>query len=328
MAVTLASDLKVYEPEAQSGLYEGVAQFISGVVEASKGAITMKSSILPGHFYKEALFDLVFAAARRDITTTSGITPTALTQDNTVSVKLNRQSNVVGVSLDSLKKAGKSWEEIVYVAAKQYAEVKMQDMLNSGLIAVESAIEAGSTASNYDATSASPKTLITTDLVEALAKFGDRAGDIVAWVMHSKPFYDLVKSQEPDQIYNNDSGLTIYGGAPASYGRPIIVTDSPALTDANGSATDTYNVLGLTRGALTIDESEEESFVIGETVVAVHNMYRPIKGEYAYNVGVRGMRWKVATGANPADATLGTTSNWERAVTSIKYTAGVRIKVE
>jgi len=31
----------------------------------------------------------------------------------------------------------------------------------------------------------------------------------------------------------------VYGAVPATLGRPVIVTDAPGLTDANGSATDT-----------------------------------------------------------------------------------------
>jgi hypothetical protein len=327
MAITLASDLKVYEPEIQAGIYEGVAQFINGVVAASAGAIVLGSEQMPGHYNKQAFLDLVMTTGRRDITSAATLTPAAATQDEFVQVKLSRGTNAIAISLDSLKKAGLSQEQIFLQLGRQYAEVKMQDMLNTGLIAVEAAIEGGSTATNYDATGASPLTIVSTDLVEGLAKFGDRAGDVVAWVSHSKPYFDLVKAQVGDKIYGN-ANLVVYGGTPATFGRPFIVTDAAALTDANGSATDTYNVLGLTRGALSIVESEEETLAISDIQVANVNMHRVMKGEYAFTVGVRGMRYDITSGgANPTDAALGTTTNWDRAVASIKHTAGVRIKV-
>jgi len=324
MAITLASDLKVYEPEIQSGLYEGVAQAINGIVAGSNGAINIRSELLPGHYFKAAFTDLSLTVSRRDVTSQSTLTPAVITQDENVWVKVNRTTDVKAITLDSAKKAGVSLEEFFFILGQQYAEVKLQDMINTGLIAVETAIQ--SVGLTHDATtgSATAKTLITTDLVDGLAKFGDRGGDIVAWAMHSKPFYDLVKEQVGAKIFGN-ADVVIYGGTAGTFGRPVIVTDAPALTDANGSATDTYNVLGLTRNALSVVESEPDSLVVGEIEVASVNMYRPMKAEFAYSLGVRGMKYDVTDGVNPSDSTLGTTGAWLKAVASDKHTAGVRI---
>lgn len=328
MATTLYSDLKVYEPEFITAMYERFAQMIDGVVNASQGAIVMDSQNMPGHYRKESFFDIMSMTSRRVIGSLGTLTVNPLTQDEFIGVKVNRKAGPKGFTLDSLKKAGYTVNQAVSVIGGQYAEAKFADMLNTGLVAVETAIEARSTALNYDATGASPLTITTVDMAEALKLMGDRASAVVAWVMHSKPYWDLVKAQVADKIYGN-ANLVIYGGTPASFGRPVIVTDSPALTDANGSLTDTYNVLGLTPGALRLTESEEESAVLDAPRPGVENMSYTWQAEYAYTINVKGHKWDIANGGlNPTDAAIATTTNWDQAVTSLKDGPGVRIKVQ
>jgi hypothetical protein len=323
MAITVSTDLKIYEPEFNSGMYESVAQFVEGVVSASAGAISMSSRILPGHYEKNAFFDIASLINRRVTGSVSAKTDGNLTQDEFVAVKLNRRAGPVATQLDAFKKKGSSMQEFSYILGQQYAEQKLQNMLNSGLAAVETAIEAGSTTLNYTPGA----TLISTHLVTGMAKMGDRASSIRAWVMHSKPYFDLMAAQVADKIYGN-ANLVIYGGTPASFGKPVIVTDSASLWDLNGSLTDTYNVLGLTEGALKIEESEEETVVL-DMISGLENLAVRFQAEFAFNVGVKGYRWDVANGgANPTDAALATTTNWDQAVTSLKWGPGVRIVVQ
>jgi hypothetical protein len=323
VAITISTDIKIYEPEFQSGMYESVAQFISGVSAASAGAIQMSSAMLPGHYRKEAFWDIASLITRRVTTSVSAKTDGNLTQDEFVTVKLNRKAGPVATTLDTFRKSGKGIAEFSYILGQQYAEQKLQNMLNAGLASVETAIEAASTTLNYTPGA----TLITGHLVSGMAKMGDRASSIRAWVMHSKPYFDLMASQITDKIYGN-ANLVVYGGAPASLGKPVIVTDSAALWDLNASLTDTYNVLGLTEGALTIQESEEESVVL-DTVTGLESLAVRFQAEFAFNVGVKGYRWDVGNGGtNPTDAALATTTNWDNALTSLKNGPGVRVVVQ
>ena len=65
------------------------------------------------------------------------------------------------------------------------------------MLALDAALS-GVTALNYSGTSS----LDHTTLVNGLSKFGDAGSRIIAWVMHSKPYYDLMKSTIANNVFN------------------------------------------------------------------------------------------------------------------------------
>lgn len=326
MAIGKASDFKVYEPEFYGGMTEAVAQFTAAFNGASQNAIRLVARELKGHYEKESfLEDISGLITRRDITAVTTATDTAMTQDEFVSVKINRKIGPVAQTIDAWRKIGADAREMSFKLGQMIGERQMKDYLNTGLIGVEAALE-GQTALVTDKTGASPDTLTHGHLVSALAKMGDNAGAVVAWVMHSKPYFDLVGQAITDKIFGV-ANVTIIGGNVATLGRPTIITDAPALTDANGSAADSYNVLGLVAGGLTVTESEGRE-IVSEVVTGLENLVLRVQGEYAFNVGCKGFKWDVTNGgANPSDSTLGTTTNWDKAATSDKHLAGVRLVV-
>lgn len=327
-AIGKASDMKVYHAEFQTGMVEKVAQFLAVFNEASRGAIVLVPRALKGDYSKEAFFkDVASLVSRRDTTSVAAVTDLAMTQDEVISVKLNRKVGPLAQTLDAIKKAGLTEAEASRVFGELAAERKMKDMLASALIAVEAAIE-GNAAMNLDITGESTKTASTAALNRTLAKFGDAAQDIVCWIQHSKPNFDITGALISANVTGLTDLMTIQGAIPALLGRPALVTDAGALTDANGSLTDTYNTLGLVKGAVKVEESEEESFAT-EIVTGLENLARRWQAEYAYNVTVKGFKWDVANGgANPSDSALGTTTNWDQVATDDKHTAGVRLKTQ
>ena len=102
-------------------------------------------------------------------------------------------------------------------------------------------------------------------------------------------------------------------------GRPVVVTDSPALL-AGGN----YSTLGLVAGAATVEESEGQTIMF-EPVTGKENLVYRFQGEYAYNVGCLGFKWKKEAGENPADTALAAPANWTKNVSSDKLTAGCRL---
>lgn len=325
MAIGKYTDMVIYQEEFQTGLVEKVTQFLQVFNEATRGAIRLVPNALKGHYSKGAFFkDVANLVTRRDISSTAAATDLAMTQDEVISVKLNRKIGPVSQTLDAIKKAGLTEAEASRVFGALAGERKMRDMLNSGLIALETAIQAV-TAMNLDITGETLKTAHTKALARALAKFGDAGQDIVCWVSHSKPHSDVLIGLIDDKVTGLADIVTIQGAIPAFLGRPAIVTDSPALLDLNGSLTDTYNTLGLVQDALTVEESEDESFVT-EIVTGLENLSRRWQAEYAYNVKVKGHKWDVTNGGiNPNDATLGTTTNWDKVASDDKLTSGVRL---
>lgn len=327
MAIGKASDFVIYQAEFQSGLVEGLNQNVALFNEQTRGAIQLIPNALKGHYGKAAFFeDVATLVTRRDITSTASVTDLAMTQEEQISVKLNRKIGPVAQTLDAIKKAGLTEAQASFAFGQLAASRKMQDMINTALIAGEAAIQ-GNTAMNLDITGESTKTMTTSALVRTAAKFGDMAGDIVCWVGHSKAYFDLLNGMISDKVTGISDLITIQGGIPATLGRSFVITDAAALTDANGSATDTYNTLGLVQGAIVVEESEPDSFAT-EIVTGLENLARRWQSEYAYNVKVKGFKYNTAGGVNPSDATLGTTTNWVQVAYDDKLTAGVRLRTQ
>lgn len=327
-AIGTVNDMVIYHAEFQTGLIESLTQFLNAFNEASRGSIRLVPNALKGHYNKYAFFkDIAGLVTRRDITSVSSVTPLAMTQDEVIGVKINRKVGPVSQTLDAIMKVGMTEEEASRAFGKLAGEHKMRDMLNTGLIALEAAIQSVPSM-NLDITAETVKTTTTQTMQSAIARMGDNGQKIVCWAMHSKPHYDVLGQLLTDKVTGLADIVTIQGAIPALLGRPGVITDSPALTDGNGSLADTFNILGLVRDALLIEESEPDRFFT-EQVGGLENLVRTWQSEYAYNITIKGKKWDIANGGiNPTNAALGTTTNWDTVVTDEKNTAGVRLVVQ
>jgi hypothetical protein len=104
-------------------------------------------------------------------------------------------------------------------------------------------------------------------------------------------------------------------------GRPVIVTDAPALF-----ATGTPNVnkiLGLVDGAAIVFDGGDVVSNI-DTSNGKTRIETTMQVDYSFGVKLKGYSWDIANGGkSPTDAELATGSNWDKVATSIKHTAGV-----
>jgi len=147
--------------------------------------------------------------------------------------------------------------------------------------------------------------------------------------MHSKPFLDLVKNQVNANIFQI-SGLVISGGMPATLGRPVVDIDAPALVEDAASGVGGYaqvcKTLALVPDAASVTETELETLVY-QVLTGSENIAARVQGEYAINIGMKGISYKYGTGgANPTMDSIASGLNWERVATSIKHCPGVVIK--
>jgi hypothetical protein len=253
----------------------------------------------------------------------SAVTDVKLSQDEIVGVKVNRRIGPVAETLDAFREARPTPEEFSFILGQQYGRAIQGDYVDSALAVLNAAIS-GVTAVNYSIVGNTPNTLNYADMIKALSTFGDAQQRIVAFAMHSKPFHDLMGQALADKVAGVYDAV-IYGGTVATLGRPVIVTDSASLVNLNGSAPATYNILGLTDGAIEVAESEERN-IVSQLITGLENLVMRIQGEYAFNVRVKGFTWDVTNGgANPNQAALATATNWDRVATSTKNIAGVRM---
>lgn len=329
MTIGKASNFKVYQNELRGGIVETLTQASAMLAGGSNGAIQLSTVSRRGDYSKESFFKNISSlVTRRDTTSVAAATALPLTMDEIISVKLNRKIGPVDQTYDSFAKIAMTMtpEEFSVLLGGMVGKAMQVEMLNSALRACRAALR-NQSAVTYDG---GTDTITTDDLVAGLAKMGDNASNIVAWVMHSKQYFDLIRHQIGTSA-NGDivSGVVLQQASPATLNRPVLVTDSDALTVAGGSGSGAYTdymCLGLAANGIVVENSEQERLVLDE-VTGLENLVVRMQGEFAYNLGVKGFKWDITNGAaNPNDAAVGTGSNWDPAVTSYKDYAGVVIE--
>lgn len=322
MATSLPTDTKYFDPLLQTGYSEKIAQMTSVFNAASAGTIVMRTNRKIGDYDYKAFFKNAGGlVSRQDQTSVAAATAIKLTQDNIVSVKLNRKIGPVEWSRSAFLKPGLSMDAFKIAAGEQAAADSLADMVNRGLGAAKAAL-VGQADNTH--TIAANGTMTTAALVSGLSKLGDQASRVRAFVMHSKPFFDLMQYQV-NPANNGDliANMIAVEGSAATLARPIIVTDSPTLLVAG--APDLYYTLALTENGVVCEETEEEYLRLDE-VTGLEQIVMRLQGEYAYNIGVKGFTWDVTNGGkNPADAAVITSTNWDKVYTSKKDLAGAVI---
>ena len=328
MADYLASNFKVYQEYMKTRAAETLQQQADGFNAAVNNAIILSTVEKAGDYEYESFFkDIASLVTRRDNTSVSAATKLSMAQDEFIRVKLNRKIGPVDQTRDSFRKVFARYSETEFagILGGQIAVAQQLDMMNSGLLAARAALDnVSSNAMRY--TIPSNGTITTAGMVSGLALMGDRADRIVAWVMHSKPYYDLVKEQIAAKI-DGVANFNVQTGTPITLNRPVLVTDSASLKVTSGSpAVTDYYTLGLTANGVLCEVTETSDIVIDD-VTGLENIITRLQGEFAYNVGVKGFKYDVGNGAaNPNATALGTGSNWDLAASDLKSVAGVVLK--
>lgn len=324
MATGKASDFQIYNEEFHGGFVETIYQEVDAFNAASAGAIAMLTDMHLGDYARETFFDLISSlVTRRDTTSVSAATDLAPTTDEFIGVKRNYKVGPVANTLDAWRKIGRDQSALSFVVGQQMARALRQAMLNAALMALEGKLDSVAALEEDDTAAV----ITSTGMIDALANVGDRANDIICWVMHSKPYYDLVKVNVTDAIYRAN-GVQIMQGTPVTYGRPVVVTDSSALVETDGvsSGVDAYSTLGLFRNAAVVRVSEPPT-VVTDLVTGLENIVYRFQAEGAYTLNLRGCEWDIANGgANPDDTALKLATNWDTQVADNKGLPGVILK--
>lgn len=313
----------IYPELVHMGISETLVQNSNAFNAASQGAIRLVPTRRRGDFAQDSFWKNASGLINRRGVAGSPENPDVssnpVPKDEFVNVKLNRRIGPMDQTLDSFRKLGDSpdMETLSFLLGEQIAKSQQLDWLDSALLALVTKINATGTLTS----TTSPEALITTNrLVDGLRLFGDAASRIIVWVMHSKPYYDLVENQISTNI-DGISNFNVQTATPVTLNRPVLVTDDARLESGG-----IYTTLGLTAGAAVLEESEEP-FVFNELISGKDNLVLRTQGEYAYNLGLKGTAWDVANGGvNPDDTALGTASNWDTVMDDVKDLSGVSIQ--
>ncbi len=319
MAVTLIGDFKIYQEEFNAGMYEREGQMIDLFNVSSANSLVLSTSRKRGEYEKTSFFKkLSDSITRRDLTSTASATPKKLEQEELVSVKLNKKFGPIDSTLEPFRMQGTNPEATFsFVLGQEFAEAKIKNQVNTLIKALVAGITNVGVTLVYDGSASTPTH---GGLVNILSKLGDRSQDIVAFIMHSKSYYDLMGQAITDKVFQV-AGVTINTGTVATLGKPTIVTDSPDLINTTPTP-DEYQILALQAGAgMCVDQDDGKMLL--DWVSGNEQLIMRMQGEFNYNIGLKGFAWDIAGGgANPTDTAIATGANWDQVVTSIKDLPG------
>lgn len=313
------SDLQIFSEKMYDSYQETLAYQLELFNAASQGGLVLTSGLVQGDFSTEAFWARIANLVRRRnvYDPTATLTPTKLGMKSTSKVKIAAGSNPVELDGYQFSWILKSMDEAVMVMSKQLAEESMADMVTTAINAFVAAVGAQST-NVYDG-SAGVASLA--GLNSAASKMGDRAQDILCWVMNSKSAFDIWGAG-----IANANQLFTFGTVAIrtdAFGRPLIITDNPALVNLTPNP-DIYRTLGLTYGAVVVEQNDKDFQSLLVPSVGKQNIQHTFQAEWTYNLSLKGFTWDTTNGgASPSDAALATATNWDKVATSHKDLAGI-----
>lgn len=312
------SDLQVFTEYAYDSMTEVVTQKVDLFNAATRGGLVLQSKMNQGSYSDRAMWAKISGLVRRRNAFGSG----AVSEKNLqhlldTSVKVASGTPPVRIDPGWMKWIARDPKEAGVVLGRQLAGDSMQDMVNVAAGVFVAAVgQVANVVHNYSATGVGSLA----QLNVAASKFGDSSGNILCWLMHSKTLFDIYGAAltNANNLFDFGSVRVVHDG----FGRPLIVSDSPALFNATPTP-DQYHTCGLTAGAIIVENNGDFTDNV-ETKNGTENITSTYQSEWTYNVGIQGFRWdKTNGGPSPTDAALFTATNWDRYATSDKDLAGV-----
>lgn len=312
------SDMKVFNEYVMPATIETLGQMVEKFNGESAGAIRLTTEGFDGDFYQESFFAAIHSAQRRvDRYAAQGAaSATDLTQLQKNGVKVAGGFGPIRFEPSQLTWLQKPTAEGIEVASRNFAEALLKDQLNTAVACLVAGIENQGAATTVDVSATGACTYGTMNSSHAL--FGDNSSNIVANVMNGAQYHKMIS-----QNLTNGAQLFVAGNVQVVdiLGRPVIVTDAPALYAAG--TPNKNKVLGLVDGsAIVYDGGDVISNI--ETTNGQTRIETTMQVDYSFGVALKGYSWdSVNGGKSPTDAELATGTNWDKVATDIKHTAGV-----
>lgn len=315
------SQMEVFNKYFMPATIETLAQMVDKFNAASNGSIVLTTEGFEGDFVMTSFFKNLSNARRRvdRYGTNNAVTPIDLSQDKFVAVRIAGGFGPVRYEPSQMTWLNKPTAEGVEVASRAFAELLLQDQLNTVIAALVAAIGNQGAAATVDVSASKKVDYLTVN--ESHALFGDHSSQIVAQVMDGIQYHNFI-------ALNLANAQTLFQAGNVRVvdilGRPSVVTDAPALfTAAAGEDAAKRRVLSLTTGAALVRDPRNLVSNV-ETSNGKERIETTLQIDYDFTVGLKGYAWDMANGGkSPTDSEIATGSNWDLVVSSIKHSAGV-----
>lgn len=320
------SDMVVFNSFVMPAILELFPQAVNKFNAASNNTIQLQASNFVGDFFEESFYKALYTAQRRvdRNAANASVASTDLTQDQINQVKIAGGFGPILFEPSQMTWLQKPTQEGITIAAQGFVDALVADQLNTAIAAAVAAIENVAAVTN-DVSSGATGTRVTQQEVNnGLALFGDRSQALSALVMTGFQYHNLIG----DAIANSNNlfeigGVAVMSGSAFGQGRPIIITDAPALTGVN--VTPTEKVLALQTGGVFVKDGGDIITNI-QTNNGNERIETTFQTDYTFGLGLKGYSWDETNGgSSPSDAEIATGSNWDTVMTSEKDTAGVII---
>jgi len=311
------SNMKVFNEYLKRTTIETLAQDVEKFNASSRGAIRLTTQGIDGDFLQESFWAGLHGAQRRvDRYAANGAqASTPLSQKQYDSVKIAGGFGPIIWEPSQLSWVQKNPEEALEVISRNLSESIMADQLNTAIAALVAAIgnQPGAT-NDVSATAGVSYGAIN----NAHALFGDASQRLVAQVMNGAMYHKLIGQN----LVNAERLFTFTGVQVVDIlGKAVIVTDSPALSEAG--TPDKQKVLSLTDGAAVVMDGSDLITNI-ETSNGKERIETTMQADYTFGLGLKGFTWDTTNGGkSPTNAELATGTNWDLVANSIKASAGV-----
>lgn len=311
------SQMQVFNEYIMPATIETLAQMVNKFNAASNGAIRLTTEGFDGDFLQESFFAAIHSAQRRvdRYAAQASAAATDLTQLKHSSVKVAGGFGPIRFEPSQMTWLQQPTARGIEVASRNFAEALMADQLNTAIAALVAAISNQAAATNDVSGSAG---ISYSAFNDAHAKFGDHSANLVAQVMNGSAYHKLIGQNltNTPQLFQAQNVQIV-----DILGKPVIVTDAPALYAAG--TPNKLKVLSLAESAVMVHDAGDVISNI-ETSNGQTRIETTMQVDYTFGLGLKGYAWDESNGGkSPTDAELATGSNWDKVATDIKHTAGV-----
>lgn len=295
----------VYQDQLATAILEEMVQKIDVVNAMSANTILLGSESFSGDYKQTSFFDRITdLIERRDIDSDAAATDKRLSIKEDVEVVLDFKSRVF-IKHEEMLRQGLTMEQATSNVATQFVEEFIKRHLNLSVAAAVAAAKNNS--AMYDATLTANK-LGYDHLLAADALFDSKYDEVSAYMMSPKSLFALRKDAKDTYKFDRVGGLLIATGVVETMGKPVIVSNIPALTDSVNSKN---LIMGLRPSAIQLTERANRITRV-QDVTENENLGVRWASEGSVRLGLLGYAYDIASGGrSPSDATLTTGSNWD-----------------
>lgn len=313
MALT---NMVVFIDNVRELVFEKLGQQIEKFNAASNNTLQLSSDGFSGDFFERSFYNSLASSRRRvdRYAANSTVSATALSQAKAVEVKVAGGFGPIIFEPSQMTWINSNPAEALNVISNSMVEAILADQLNSAIAALVAAISNQASAKN-DVSATSGISQIALNATDAL--FGDSSMMLSARIMRGATYHKLIGQNltNAETLFNSGT-VTVVN----ILGKPIVVTDAPALRVAGTPNKEI--VLTLVSGAMVIGNTSDLITNV-ETSNGKDRIETTFQGDYSFTMKMLGYSWDVANGGkSPTDAEIATGSNWDLYVTDIKHSAG------